>query len=178
MLTSGRRCLAALLTLVLAAGHAGVVLAGPAPSTLKGRLFTSDLIHPAEGVTIQVVPEGAARPAAAATTDPRGRFTFSRLPAGNLLLVLSDRRGTPLAAAQVKAIAGQTQTVTLALPGPQDAVPNPLAPAAGGGGFLGFLATPLGATVAIVAGALVVSAVADSASDAKNEPPSSPHQPR
>lgn len=177
MITSGRHFLAFLLTFILVFGPSSLLLASPeiAQGTLKGRLFAADLVHPAPEVIVQAVQEGSKTPLATTKTDAQGRFSFSRVPVGDVLLVLSQKEGTPLAAAVVSAQAGKTRTITLALPDPKNAGAGPLTPAvAHGKGFAAFFSTPLGATVAILAGAIIVGGVAESSTDSADEPPSSP----
>jgi hypothetical protein len=151
-----------------------------AGETLAGRVFASDLETPLAGVSVQLAPKGEERLVAQTVTDDAGRFALDGLDKRLYTIVLLDDRSQPLAAAHVDL--AQHQEIALALP---EARPGEgaAAPAqAGGGGILAWLSTPVGATVALVAGATVVAVTADSLTDDNPEredlPPVSESQPR
>ena len=149
--------------------------------TLAGRVFASDLETPLAGVSVQLAPEGEKRLVAETMTDDAGRFTLDGLEKRLYTVVLLDQQARPLAAARVDL--AEHQEIALALPEarPGEGAAAP-AQSGGGGGILAWLSTPVGATVALVAGATVVAVAADSLTDDNPEredlPPVSESQPR
>jgi broad specificity phosphatase PhoE len=176
-----RRQLSALLVVALVVAPATVTAAPKeAGETLAGRVFASDLETPLAGVSVQLAPKGEQQLAAETVTDEAGRFAVEGLERGLYTVVLLDEQATPLAAAHVDL--AQHQEIALALP---EARPGEgaAAPAQQSqGGIKAWLSTPVGATVALVAGATVVALAADSLTDDNPEredlPPVSESQPR
>jgi len=172
-----RSFLAAVLCLALAAGTLPPVLAAPAASRdahLAGAVFGADLRTPAKGLEVRALPSGEKTPVATAVTDRRGRFDLGDLPAGEYLLVLvRPEEEIPVAAARVTARTGDATPVVLALPGADAPAEAPAASS----GFAAWIATPIGATVTLVAAAVVIAVGADSLSDntetREDEPPAS-----
>ena len=178
MVRGPRSLLVVTLCLALAAGTALPALAASAPTGeahLAGSVFGPDLRTPATGLEVRVLPAGEKRPIARTVTDRRGRFDAGRLPAGEYLLVLlRDGEPQPVAAARVTARAGEDRPVVLALPGAEAAEAAP----ASSSGLAAWIATPLGATVALVAAAVVIGVAADSmADDTARQPDASPWEP-
>ncbi len=176
MTSLSKAALVVSIVLGLAAGPLPVALAAPASSSsaVTGRVFQPNLTAPAADLTVQAYPDGAKAPVASVTTDAKGRFELNALPAGHYVLLLSNKQG-PVAATKIETREGTRQELTLALP---DRKPGEgsMAPAAAHGGFAAWLATPVGATVAVVATAVVVSVGAHQITkdDNKTEPPVSP----
>ncbi len=164
------------VVLGLAAGPLPAAFAAPSttPSAVVGRVFQPNLVSPAADLTVQAYPDGAKAPVASVTTDAKGRFELHALPAGHYVLLLSTKQG-PVAATKIETREGTREELTLALP---DRKPGEgsMAPGATHGGFAAWLATPVGATVAVVATAVVVSVGAHQITkdDNKSEPPVSP----
>ncbi len=154
-----RRSLTVLLAGLLALGPF-FALAEPAPAhPLEGRVFAADLHTPLPDILVQAVPEGAKQAVARATTDRRGRFSFQTLPEGDYTLVIFDQQGAPLAAAPISTSAAASGEVALALP-PLRPGEDATAPAAAGATAV-WISTPLGATVTLLATAVVVAVAAD-----------------
>ncbi len=172
-MTFGPRALVAFAASVaIVLGQVPLVVAAPTSlSKVTGRVFATDLVTPAASLTVQAIPDGAKEPAGTTQTDAKGRFRLSDLPAGRYLLLLSDASGSPVAATPVVTRAGERQDLTLALP---DRKPGETATAPGAalkGGLWAWLSSPVGATVALVGGAVVLAAGAKSATDSDDEPP-------
>ncbi|MDQ7006457.1 MAG: carboxypeptidase-like regulatory domain-containing protein [Acidobacteriota bacterium] len=155
-----RRSLTVLLAGLVALGPL-FTLAEPSDAThpLAGRVFASDLRTPMPDVLVQAIPEGAKEAVARATTDRRGRFRFRALPDGDYTLVLFDDHGSPLAAAPISASTAAAGEVALALPALRPGESG-TAPAAAGATAV-WLATPLGATVTLLASAIIIAVAAD-----------------
>ncbi len=176
-----RSFLAAVLCVALSAGAPLAVLAAPAPARdahLAGSVFGADLRSPAAGLEVRALPAGGKTPVATAVTDRRGRFDLGDLPAGEYLLVLvRPEEKAPVAAARVTAHRGDATPVVLALPGAK----APEGAPAASSGIAAWIATPLGATVTLVAAAVVIAVAADSVSDNSetrtDEPPASDYYP-
>jgi hypothetical protein len=159
------------------------VVAAPqaAERSLDGRVFAADLKTPLAGVSVQVTDQQERQLLAQTVTDDEGRFRVDGLDARTYTIVLVDEQSTPLAAAEVDV--ARHEQVSLAVPEvrPGEAGTAP-AQASGGGGLLAWLSTPVGATVAMVAGAAVVAVSADSLTDDNPEredlPPVSEAQPQ
>lgn len=154
------------LALVLASALAlapSLALAAPVQSSaVSGRIFAADLRTPVAGLSVQAVPNGAKEPLARATTDARGRFQLQGIPAGRYLLVLYDAQGAALAAAPIVAEKA-AMSVTLALPeagslapGQTGAAPGDETPAEKDG-FSAWISSPTGATIALLAGAILIA---------------------
>jgi hypothetical protein len=165
------------MSVAMILANAPLAVAAPASmSKVTGRVFGTDLVTPATALTVQAIPDGAKEPAGTTTTDERGRFRLSGLPAGRYLLLLVDAAGTPVAATPVVTRAGERQDLTLALPD-RKAGETATAPAQAGGaaaktGFWAWLSGPVGATAVLVGGALVLAAGANSVTDNDDaEPP-------
>lgn len=191
MRTVHRSMLALALACALAVAPS-LALAAPAlSSAVSGRIVAADLRTPAAGLSVRAVPDGAKDPLAQATTDARGRFQLQGIPAGRYLLVLHDAQGAPLAAAPI--VAEQAaMTVTLALPAPGTLAPGQTegekkddekkdeAEAATKSGFATWVSSPAGATIVLLASAVVVAVGADQLTDDDtdtNEIPASPAAP-
>jgi hypothetical protein len=175
MRTVHRTLLALALAFAIAVAPS-VALAAPASaSAVSGRIFAADLRTPAAGLSVQALPDGAREPVARATTDIQGRFALQGLPAGRYLLVLYDAQGTPLAAAPLVADKA-AMTVALALPAPDALAPaqtaegetkkddekkDEEAAATTKSGFSAWVSSPTGATVVLLASAVVVAVAAD-----------------
>ena len=170
MRTVHRSMLALALAFALAVAPS-LALAAPAlSSAVSGRIFAADLKTPAAGLSVQAVPEGAKEPLARATTDARGRFQLQGIPAGRYLLVLYSGQGEPLAAAPI--VAEQpAMSVTLALPPPGSLAPGQTeetpkkedssTEAAPKSGFSTWVSSPTGATIVLLASAILVAVGAD-----------------
>jgi hypothetical protein len=194
MRTVHRSLLAPALAIALAVAPS-LALAAPAlSSAVSGRILAADLKTPAAGLSVQAVPDGAKEPLARATTDARGRFQLEGLPAGRYLLVLYDAQGAPLAAAPIVAEQA-TMSVTLALPKPGTLAPGQAegekkddekkddkeAAAATKSGFSAWVSSPTGATIVLLASAILVAVGADQLTnddtDTKEISPPSPTLP-
>lgn len=166
-----------LLAIALAfAPIAAVAAPQPDSASLSGRVFAADFKTPLAGIDVQLVPQGEKRLAAETFTDESGRFAVDGLPVGVYTVVLIDENFSPLAAAEIDL--SVHEEVSLAVPEarPGEAAAAP-AQAGGGGGFLAWLSTPLGATVALVAGATVVAIGADSLTDDEPDQQDTPVSP-
>lgn len=173
------------LSLLLAAALmfaplAAVASPADAERTLDGRVFEADLETPMAGVSVQVTDQAKRELLAKAVTDDEGRFHLEGLEARAYTLVLLDADSQPLAAAEVDV--ARHSEVALAVPEarPGEGQAAPGQSGATGGGIAAWLASPVGATVALVAGATVVAVAAESATD-DDEPaaevPVSPSEP-
>lgn len=144
------------LTITLAAalllGPVPSALAAPSHGNIGGRIFGQDLVSPAEGLTVQAIPDGAKAPVASTRTDKRGSFELSRLPAGAYIILFSNAKGEPVAATRVAAKAGEAQTLTLAVP---DRKPGEAATAPGQSEK--WINTPQGATTVVVVAAILLA---------------------
>ncbi len=176
MRTVHRSMLALALACALAVAPS-LALAAPAlSSAVSGRIVAADLRTPAVGLSVRAVPDGAKEPLAQATTDARGRFQLQGIPAGRYLLVLYDAQGAPLAAAPIVAEKA-TMTVTLALPAPGTLAPGQTegeqkddekkdeAAVATKSGFSAWVSSPTGATIVLLASAVLVAVGADQLTD-------------
>jgi hypothetical protein len=163
------------------------VVAAPqtADRSLDGRVFSADLRTPLAGVFVQVTDQDERELLVETVTDDAGRFRVDGLDARTYTIVLLDEQSTPLAAAEVDV--ARHEQVSLAVPEarPGEAGTAPAQAGGGGGGggrILAWLSTPVGATVAMVAGAAVVAVTADSLTDDNPEredlPPVSEAQPQ
>jgi hypothetical protein len=190
-----RHAFVGILVTALVLGPIPASLSAPALTRISGRVFDHDLVTPAADLTVQAIPENAKAPLASGQTDHRGRFRLQGLPADNYILLLSDAAGAPVAAARVETRTASSRIVTLALP---ETPPEGAAPPAGGSaskpsekkgtvekkhrGILAWISTPVGATVALVAGAVVLAAIANQATKDKkdniNEFPITPTSPQ
>ena len=178
MVRGPRSLLVVTLCLALAVGTSFPVLAASAPTGgahLAGSVFGPDLRTPAAGLEVRVLPAGEKEPITRTVTDRRGRFDAGQLPAGEYLLVLvREGEREPVAAARITARAGEDRPVVLALPGADAAEAAPAASS----GLAAWIATPLGATVTLVAAAVVIGVAADSmADDTERQPDASPWLP-
>ncbi|MBP7147040.1 MAG: carboxypeptidase regulatory-like domain-containing protein [Acidobacteria bacterium] len=169
-----KRGTALLLTAAIVCGSLPALAATAPTAAVRGRVFSADLKTPAPGLMVQAIPDQGGDPLAQATTDAKGRFALAGLPDGTYVLLLSDGKGAPMAAARVTANAGKTETVALALP--EKTGTTTLAPSARRLGA--WISTPLGATVTLVAAAVVIGLAADDLTDddesRENLPPVSP----
>jgi hypothetical protein len=175
MRTVHRTLLALALAFAVAVAPS-VALAAPASaSAVSGRIFAADLKTPAAGLSVQALPDGAKEPVARTTTDLQGRFAMQGLPAGRYLLVLYDAQGSPLAAAPLVADKA-AMTVTLALPAADVLAPGQTAEgekkeegekkgdeaaATTRSGFSAWVSSPTGATIVLLASAVVIAVAAD-----------------
>ena len=177
-----RSLLACVLTLALILGQIPAVLAAPAAnSRISGRVFETDLITPAADLVVQAYPEGKPAPLAAGRTDEKGRFLLKGLPAGSFVVLLVTEQGQALAATRVQMNNDEHKKLLLALP--QESAEKPpeggekppegaeAATPAKKGGILSWMSTPVGATVTIVAAALVLSVAADELTSSTPPPP-------
>jgi hypothetical protein len=183
MTTPARRFTVLGLAMALLLGSLASLAAPDLTTTVRGRVFDSDLTTPLRGMTVQAFPEGSAEADARVVTDDSGRFVLNGLGDGAYLLLLSDETGTPVAAAEIATRAGLEQVVALALPddvdpkgaeGSSKDVPGEdkgkdaakdKAKGSEGGRFQKWLSTPLGATIGIVVSAVALSTFADSITD-------------
>jgi hypothetical protein len=190
MRTVHHRSLALVTAFALAAAPSLVIAAPATTSSVSGRVYAADLKTPAAGLTVQAVPDGAKEALARSTTDARGRFQLQGLPAGKYLLVLLDEAGTPLAAAP-HVMAQANSSVTLALPPPGALAPaqseekkegEPETKKSEKSGFATWVSTPAGATIVLVASAVLVAWGADQLTDDDPDtveiPATSPSLPR
>ena len=184
-----RSLLACVLTLALILGQIPAVFAAPAASSrISGRVFETDLITPAADLLVQAYPEGQPAPLAAGRTDEKGRFLLKGLPAGSFVVLLVTEQGQALAATRVQMNNDEHRKLLLALPQesaekpPESAEKPPevgekppegaeAATPAKKGGILSWMSTPVGATVTIVAAALVLSVAADELTSSSPPPP-------
>lgn len=192
-----RSLLACVLALALILGQIPAVLAAPAANArISGRVFETDLTTPAADLVVQAYPEGRPAPLAAGRTDEKGRFLLKGLPAGSFVVLLVTEQGQALAATRVQMNNDEHKKLLLALPQetgekppegaekPPEAGEKPPAEAEAAApeektGILSWMSTPLGATVTIVAAALVLAVVADElTSDSPPPPPVTPTSPQ
>ncbi len=178
MKTMARPALALWLTLCL--GFAPVLAAPAAAAQVSGRIFQADLSRPASGLSVTATPEGAKEPVASTVTNDDGRFRFASLPAGDYLIIFQNEGGQALAASKVSAVAGEKQSVTLALPA---IAPGETATPEGEEnkkrrGLWAWISTPAGAVLTAVVAAVVIGVAVDQATDDdEDEPDLSPQQP-
>lgn len=160
---------ALLLCMALVLSTLPVSLAVSAPSGIAGRVFREDLVTPAANLGVKAIPDGAKDVLAEARTDAKGRFALAGLPAGAYLLLLTDPKGTPLAATRLTTRVGERSDLTLALP---DQTPgqNPAAPGQSQTPRVPWISTTLGATVVLVGAAIVLVAGAKSVTDNDKSP--------
>lgn len=169
-MTDSRRLLTIASIGLIVFGAIAPVLAAPTHDTsLRGRVFDSDLATPMAGLDVQAFAEGKAVPAARATTDDRGAFLLDGLAEGNYLILLSRSEDEPLAATEVRITRSSAeQVISLAIPDEGDEAAEGGSEAATpkkGGGFKAWLKTPLGATLAIIVSAIALAFVADEVTD-------------
>jgi hypothetical protein len=152
-----RRIVATATALFLCLGPG---LAAPsAPADLAGRIFDSDFRSPATGLTVQALAEGEKTPTASASTDDAGRFRLADVPRGDYTLVFLDEAGTARAATRVEAGTRQGEHLMLALP---EVAPGQTEED-DDGGILAWISSPTGATITMVAGAVVLAVLVDEA---------------
>lgn len=153
-----RRIVATATALFLCIGPG---LAAPsAPADLAGRIFDSDFRTPATGLTVQALAEGEKTPTASASTDDAGRFRLADVPRGDYTLVFLDEAGTARAATRVEAGTRQGEHLMLALP---EVAPGQTEEEDDDGGILAWISSPTGATITMVAGAVVLAVLVDEA---------------
>jgi hypothetical protein len=164
MSRSIRQSLNLVLALVLACGSAPVLLAGPAidQAAIDGRILSPDMTTPVADLQVQAFVDGTDTPVATTRTDRQGRFTVENLDAGDYILLFLEQDETPVAATRLGDLA-ERRSVILALPQLEPGQ-SPVAPAQAGG-MMGWIASPIGAAVAIVAATVVVAVAADAALD-------------
>ncbi|MFN7965811.1 MAG: carboxypeptidase regulatory-like domain-containing protein [Acidobacteriota bacterium] len=174
MTARARQALALLMLTISITSPLSPALASSATAAIDGRVFDAALTHPLAGIIVSATSQGAKEPLASVVTDTKGRFRFKGLPGGDYMLLLIDRGGVPLAAAAIKAPAGAERSVLLGLPAALSKGKQSTDTAASAGGkkaLAAWFSSPVGATIVLVASAVVIAVAADELLTKNDEEP-------
>jgi hypothetical protein len=123
--SSLRRAVAIVVAFSLVTLTSSGVLAGPAPSTLTGRVLAQNGSDARAGVVVTLVAPASEKAYRSSPTDARGAFKIDAAPAGSYALVVEAPEGAFLAASNLQLAPGMNRPVALSLKRAAEGEPAP-----------------------------------------------------